>query len=40
MTEGLHTKLENMPEDARRKLGETLEKIVNEGTGVLICILL
>lgn len=40
MTEGLHTKLENMPADARKKLGETLEKIVNEGTGGLICILL
>ena len=40
MTEGLHTKLENMPYDARKKLGETLERIVNEGTGGLICILL
>ena len=40
MTEGLHTKLDNMPADARKKLGETLEKIVNEGTGGLICILL
>jgi len=40
MTEGLHTKLENMPDDARKKLGETLERIVNEGSGGLICILL
>ena len=40
VNEGLHTKLDNMPSDARRKLGETLEKIVNEGTGGLICILL
>jgi len=33
-------KLENMPDDARKKLGETLERIVNEGSGGLICILL
>ncbi|MBE6610455.1 MAG: stage IV sporulation protein A [Ruminococcaceae bacterium] len=40
VTEGLHTKLDNMPDDARAKLGETLEKIVNDGSGGLICILL
>lgn len=40
ITEGLHTKLDNMPDDARSKLGETLEKIINEGSGGLICILL
>ncbi len=40
ITDGIHGKLENMPEDARAKLGETLEKIVNEGSGGLICILL
>lgn len=40
MTEGLHSKLENMPSDAREKLGHTLEKIINEGSGGLICILL
>ncbi len=40
ITEGLHSKLDNMPEDARKKLGETLEKIINEGSGGLICILL
>lgn len=40
VTEGLHTKLDNMPDDARLKLGETLEKIVNDGSGGLICILL
>ena len=40
VTEGLHTKLDNMPDEARAKLGETLEKIVNDGSGGLICILL
>lgn len=40
MTEGLHNKLDNMPEDARKKLGNTLERIINEGSGGLICILL
>ena len=29
-----------MPEDARTKISETLEKIINEGSGGLICILL
>ncbi len=38
--EGLTTKLEHMPEDARGKLAETLQRIINEGSGGLICILL
>lgn len=38
--EGLHNKLGHMPDDARGKLQETLEKIINEGSGGLICILL
>lgn len=38
--DGLNTKLENMPEDARRKFGETLSKIINEGSQGLICIIL
>ena len=38
--EGVHSKLENMPDDARLKLSETLERIINEGSGGLICILL
>jgi len=29
-----------MPEDVRVKLRETLERIINEGTGGLICIIL
>ena len=40
MNEGLHTKLSNIPEDSRLRLSETLEKIINEGSGGLICILL
>ena len=38
--EGVHSKLEHMPDDARLKLSETLERIVNEGSSGLICILL
>ncbi|MBE6677874.1 MAG: stage IV sporulation protein A [Ruminococcaceae bacterium] len=38
--EGLNTKLEHMPDDARTKLSETLQRIINEGSGGLICILL
>lgn len=38
--EGLHSKLEHMPEESRTKLSETLERIINEGSGGLICILL
>lgn len=40
VNEGLHAKLEHMPDDARAKLAETLERIINEGSGGLICILL
>ena len=40
VNEGLHTKLEHMPEDARSKLSETLGRIINEGSGGLICIIL
>jgi stage IV sporulation protein A len=40
VNEGLHSKLQNMPEDARKKLSETLERIINEGSGGLICIIL
>jgi stage IV sporulation protein A len=38
--ESIHTKLEHMPEASRMKLSETLERIINEGSGGLICILL
>lgn len=40
VNEGLHTKLEHMPEESRTKLSETLERIINEGSGGLICIIL
>jgi stage IV sporulation protein A len=40
VNEGLQNKLSRMPEDAQLKLQETLERIVNEGSGGLICIIL
>lgn len=40
VTDGLHTKLEHMPPDAREKIGETLRRVINEGSGGLICIIL
>ena len=39
-SEGLNSKLENMPPEAREKISETLARIVNEGSGGLICIIL
>lgn len=38
--EGIYNKLANLPENARGKLQETLQRIINEGSGTLICILL
>lgn len=38
--EGLNSKLQTMPVDVRGKLRRTLKKIVNEGRGGVICILL
>lgn len=40
VNDGLHAKLEHMPDDARTKFGETLSKIINEGSQGLICIIL
>ena len=40
VNEGLQNKLSCMPEDAQMKLQQTLERIVNEGSGGLICIIL
>lgn len=40
VNEGLHNKLSRMPDDAQVKLQETLQKIINEGSGGLICIIL
>ncbi|NLL19524.1 MAG: stage IV sporulation protein A [Clostridia bacterium] len=38
--EGIQGKLYHMPENAQIKLQETLERIVNEGSGGLICIII
>lgn len=40
VNEGLHNKLYRMPSDARRRIGETIEKIINDGCNGLICIIL
>ena len=40
VNEGLHNKLNRMPEDARVKVKETIERIINDGCNGLICILL
>ncbi len=39
VNEGLHNKLYRMPGDARLKLKETVERIINEGCSGLICII-
>ena len=38
--EGLAAKIQSLPEDAKGKLQEALQRILNEGSGGLICILL
>ncbi len=38
--EGIQGKLYRMPEDAQQKLQETLSRIINEGSGGLICIII
>lgn len=40
VNDGLHAKLDHMPTDARQKFGETLSKIINDGSQGLICIIL
>ncbi len=40
VNEGLHNKLYRMPSDARAKIAETIEKIINNGCNGLICIIL
>lgn len=40
VNEGLHNKLYRMPSDARMRLQETIERIINEGCNGLICIIL
>ena len=38
--EGLNAKIKRMPEEAQGKLQETLQRIINEGSNGLICIIL
>lgn len=40
VNEGLKTKLMHMPSDARIKLQQTLERVINEGCNGLICIII
>ena len=40
VTDGMEAKLDHMPDESREKLGETIGKIINEGSNGLICILL
>lgn len=40
VNEGLHNKLYRMPSDARMRLQETIERIINEGCNGLICVIL
>ncbi|MBR0141308.1 MAG: stage IV sporulation protein A, partial [Ruminococcus sp.] len=40
VNEGLHNKLCRMPTDARMKLQETLERVINDGCSGLICFIL
>ncbi|MBO4452782.1 MAG: stage IV sporulation protein A [Clostridia bacterium] len=40
VSEGLNSKLAHMPDDARTKIAGTIKRIINEGSGGLICILL
>ena len=40
VNEGLHNKLYKMPSDARMRIQETLERVINEGCSGLICIIL
>ncbi len=39
VNEGLHNKLYRMPSDARMRLKETVERIINDGCNGLICII-
>ncbi len=40
VSDSMNQKLTHMPDDSREKLGETLGKIINEGSNGLICVLL
>ena len=40
VNDGMQAKLMHMPQESREKMGQTIEKIINEGAAGLICILL
>ena len=40
VSEGMHNKLARMPADAREKVRETIERVINEGCNGLLCIIL
>ena len=40
VSEGLYNKLHRMPEDSQVKIQETLQKVINDGSSSLICIIL
>jgi len=40
VSEGLSAKINHLPQGARAKLRETLERVINEGSNGLICIIL
>ncbi len=40
VNEGLHTKLAHMPSDARMRIKETIERVINDGCNGLVCIIL
>ncbi|MBO5228810.1 MAG: stage IV sporulation protein A, partial [Lachnospiraceae bacterium] len=40
LNDGLHTKLSHLSDESKDKLSETLSRVINEGSGGLICIIL
>ena len=40
VTQGLNNKLNNMPQEARSKMQDTIEQVINEGCQGLICLIL
>ncbi len=40
VNEGMHNKLYRMPADAREKIRETIERVINDGCSGLLCIIL
>lgn len=40
VNEGMHNKLYRMPAEAREKVRETIERVINDGCNGLLCIIL